>query len=293
LTVVGYIFLALNVLLFVVLIVAIFIRGRALFALLVAGLMVATIIRVLGDLFVFLFVVLIVAAIISVFGSIKYKWYLIQVASVFTGITFGISNFLIDIFIILDNPGFTISLSDNEFLVVRDVILFAGLIVAVFITRIPLFFFLVAGLLVAGIYRVLGDLFVFIVIVRGILYAYIILAIIVTVAWRSYDAYYAESMKKRRIESVRKSILNEGRTSESDRSTVKEAIGTYLMKIEELGSVDLSEFCKECKISERQAINLITFAQQHKMIEGYYTKDGKRFLTKKYVHILLKSKLDF
>jgi hypothetical protein len=73
---------------------------------------------------------------------------------------------------------------------------------------------------------------------------------------------------------------------------LKETISaSHLKRIKESGSISLGDITSEF-ISEQMIYNLISFAMELGLIDGYFTKDKKRFLTKEYIQNSLKSKLE-
>jgi hypothetical protein len=102
-----------------------------------------------------------------------------------------------------------------------------------------------------------------------------------------------------------RSILHEGRIPEfiisearqlgeyeQVMNELKETISaSHLKRIKESGSISLGDIASEF-ISEQMIYNLISFAMELGLIDGYFTKDKKRFLTKEYIQNSLKSKLE-
>jgi hypothetical protein len=102
-----------------------------------------------------------------------------------------------------------------------------------------------------------------------------------------------------------RSILHEGRIPEfiisearqlgeyeQVMNELKETISaSHLKRIKESGSISLGDITSEF-ISEQMIYNLISFAMELGLIDGYFTKDKKRFLTKEYIQNSLKSKLE-
>jgi hypothetical protein len=124
--------------------------------------------------------------------------------------------------------------------------------------------------------------------------------------YRIYARVRAQWVRKRLVASMIDSIVKEGRISERLRvesaslredeqilllAEVKGVISSYLreMRIKELGSISLDDLVEHLR---KTYFNIISFALEAKLIDGYFTKDKKRFLTKEYVQSALKSKLE-
>jgi hypothetical protein len=95
---------------------------------------------------------------------------------------------------------------------------------------------------------------------------------------------------------ISKSVISEARSLGEDeqglQSEVKKIISdSYVKWINERGFISLSDLTTNFR-SEQMVFNIISFALKSGLIDGYFTKDGKRFLTKEYIQNTLKSKLE-